>query len=208
MYIYSMRKIVIGIVIAFVLSFILKKCTQGSSDKTIIREHSALIEKQINNVGKLIVTEGYFSDAYSYKNSKALFANLTSDKQALVIVNAEVTVGYDLSKIEFEIDSTNKILRIKSIPEEELKIYPSLEYYDVESGYLNAFNHDDYNKIKEIVTERLRKKIAASNLQINAKNRLVSELSKFYILTNSLGWTLQYNQSVIDTPDRLEILKL
>lgn len=203
-----MRKIVIGIIIAFVLSFVLKKCTEGSADKTIIREHSALIQKQINNVGKLIVTEGYFSDAYSYKNSKALFANLTSDKQALVIVNAEVTVGYDLSKIKFEIDSTNKILKIKSIPEEELKIYPSLEYYDVESGYFNTFDHDDYNKIKETVTQRIRKKIEASNLQINAKNRLISELSKFYILTNSLGWTLQYNDSKIDNPDRLEIIKL
>ncbi|QCE40444.1 DUF4230 domain-containing protein [Psychroserpens sp. NJDZ02] len=203
-----MRKIIIGIVIAFVLSFILKKCTAGSADKTIIREHSALIEKQISNVGKLVVTEGYFSDAYSYKSSKALFANLTSDKQALVIVNAEVTVAYDLSKIEFEIDSINKILKIKSIPKEELKIYPQLEYYDVESGYLNAFNHDDYNKIQDIVTERINKKIEASNLRINAKNRLVSELSKFYILTNSLGWTLEYNDSKIDNQDKLENFKL
>ena len=203
-----MRKIIIGIVIAFVLSFVLKKCTEVSADKTVIREHSALIQKQINNVGKLIVTEGYFSDAYSYKNSKALFASLTSDKQALVIVNAEVTVGYDLSKIEYQIDSINKVLKITKIPKEELNIYPKLEYYDVESGYLNTFNHDDYNKIQETVTARIRKKVEASNLRINAKNRLVSELSKFYILTNSLGWTLQYNDSTIDNEDRLEILKL
>ncbi|AXO81329.1 DUF4230 domain-containing protein [Olleya aquimaris] len=203
-----MRKIIIGIVIAFVVSFILKKCTEGSADKTVIREHSALIEKQINNVGKLVVTEGYFSDAYSYKSSKALFANLTSDKQALVIVNAEVTVSYDLSKIEYQIDSINKVLKIVKIPQEELKIYPDLEYYDVESGYLNAFNQDDYNKIKETVTIRIRKKIEASNLRLNAKNRLISELSKFYILTNSLGWTLQYNDSTIDTQDKLERFKL
>ncbi|WP_289043004.1 DUF4230 domain-containing protein [uncultured Olleya sp.] len=203
-----MRKIIIGIVIAFVVSFILKKCTEGSADKTVIREHSALIEKQINNVGKLVVTEGYFSDAYSYKSSKALFANLTSDKQALVIVNAEVTVSYDLSKIEYQIDSVNKVLKIVKIPQEELKIYPDLEYYDVESGYLNAFNQDDYNKIKETVTIRIRKKIEASNLRLNAKNRLISELSKFYILTNSLGWTLQYNDSTIDTQDKLERFKL
>lgn len=203
-----MRKIIIGIVIAFVVSFILKKCTEGSADKTVIREHSALIVKQINNVGKLVVTEGYFSDAYSYKSSKALFANLTSDKQALVIVNAEVTVSYDLSKIEYQIDSINKVLKIVKIPQEELKIYPDLEYYDVESGYLNAFNQDDYNKIKETVTIRIRKKIEASNLRLNAKNRLISELSKFYILTNSLGWTLQYNDSTIDTQDKLERFKL
>ncbi|RAJ15207.1 DUF4230 domain-containing protein [Olleya aquimaris] len=203
-----MRKIIIGIVLAFVISFIFKKCTEGKANQTIINEHSALIAKQIKNVGKLIVTEGYFSDAYSYKNSKPIFANLTSDKQALIIVNAEVTVAYDLSKIEFAIDSTNKILKIKSIPEEEIKIYPELEYYDIESGYFNEFNADDYNKIKNIVKERITKKVEASNLRINAKNRLISELSKFYILTNSLGWTLQYNDNQIDNLDKLEIIKL
>ncbi|WGD33673.1 DUF4230 domain-containing protein [Olleya sp. YS] len=203
-----MRKIIIGIVLAFVISFIFKKCTEGKTNQTIINEHSALIAKEIKNVGKLIVTEGYFSDAYSYKNSKPIFANLTSNKQALIIVNAEVTVAYDLSKIEFAIDSTNKILKIKSIPEEEIKIYPELEYYDIESGYFNEFDADDYNKIKNIVKERITKKVEASNLRINSKNRLISELSKFYILTNSLGWTLQYNDNKIDNQDKLEILKL
>ncbi|MGB6267567.1 MAG: DUF4230 domain-containing protein [Olleya sp.] len=83
-----------------------------------------------------------------------------------------------------------------------------MEYYDVESGYFNAFSADDYNKIKNIVKERIAKKVEASNLRLNAKNRLISELSKFYILTNSLGWTLQYNDNQIDNQDKLEIIKL
>lgn len=202
-----MRKIVIGIVLAFVISFIFKKCTEGSSNQTIINEHSALIAKQIKNVGKLIVTEGYFSDAYSYEDTKTTF-NIPSEKKALVIVNAEVTIGYDLSKIKFEIDSTNKILKIKSIPNEELKIYPDIEYYDIDNGLFNKFEATDYNKIQSIVKERITKKVEASNLRLNAKNRLISELSKFYILTNSLGWTLQYNENKIDNQDKLEIIKL
>lgn len=202
-----MRKIVIGIVIAFAVSFIFKKCTEGKANQTIINEHSALIAKEIKNVSKLVVTEGYFSDAYGYKDTKT-FLKIPSEKQALVIVNAEVTIAYDLRQIEFAIDSVNKILKIKSIPEEEIKIYPELEYYDVESGYFNAFSADDYNKIKNIVKERIAKKVEASNLRLNAKNRLISELSKFYILTNSLGWTLQYNDNQIDNQDKLEIIKL
>ncbi|MGB6267566.1 MAG: DUF4230 domain-containing protein [Olleya sp.] len=115
-----MRKIVIGIVIAFAVSFIFKKCTEGKANQTIINEHSALIAKEIKNVSKLVVTEGYFSDAYGYKDTKT-FLKIPSEKQALVIVNAEVTIAYDLSQIEFAIDSVNKILKIKSIPEEEIK---------------------------------------------------------------------------------------
>jgi len=58
------------------------------------------------------------------------------------------------------------------------------------------------------VNESLRNKIENSDLKTNAKNRLLSELSKFYILTNSLGWTLEYNQNPVKSLDGLQNLKL
>ncbi len=184
--------------------FIINKCS--NKEEILIQEHSALIEKQIKNVSKLVVTEGNFSEVFSYKNSKAIFGDLIEvEKKALVVVNAEVTVAYDLSKIEFNLDEENKILTITKIPEQEIKIFPELEYYDVQADFLNPFKAEDYNAINKKVKQQITKKINASNLKSNAENRLVSELSKFYILTNSLGWTLQYNQKVID---KVEDLKL
>lgn len=47
-----------------------------------------------------------------------------------------------------------------------------------------------------------------SDLKINAKNRLMSELSKFYILTNSLDWTLKYIQTPILKDEELQYIKL
>lgn len=43
------------------------------------------------------------------------------------------------------------------------------------------------------------KKIESSDLKANAQNRLLSELSKFFILTKSMGWKLEYNQSTIES---------
>lgn len=199
-----MRKIVVGICITLMVIFIINKCS--NKEEILIQEHSALIEKQIKNVSKLVVTEGNFSEVFSYKNSKAVFGDLIEvEKKALVVVNAEVTIAYDLSKIEFNLDEENKILTITKIPEQEIKIFPELEYYDVQADFLNPFKAEDYNAINKKVKQQITKKINASNLKSNAENRLVSELSKFYILTNSLGWTLQYNQKVID---KVEDLKL
>lgn len=199
-----MRKIVVGICITLLVIFIINKCS--NKEEILIQEHSALIEKQIKNVSKLVVTEGNFSEVFSYKNSKAVFGDLIEvEKKALVVVNAEVTVAYDLSKIEFNLDEENKTLTITKIPEQEIKIFPELEYYDVQADFLNPFKAEDYNAINKKVKQQITKKINASNLKSNAENRLVSELSKFYILTNSLGWTLQYNQKVID---KVEDLKL
>ena len=166
-----------------------------------------LIQEQINNVSKLIVTEGHFAEVYNYKDSQQLFGPLiTADKKALVVVNAEVTVAYDLSLIKFDIDEATKTLRIISIPEPEIKINPDFEYYDVTSDYLNQFNAEDYNKIKRNVNASLLKKIEASTLKSNAQNRLLSELSKFLVLTNSMGWTLTYGDRNIQNFEELKLL--
>lgn len=204
-----MRKILFGVVITLIVLFSFKYCSDKKDDKIILQEHSALIQESLKNVGKLVVTEGHFSQVFNYNNSKDLFGNLISvEKKALVVVNADVTIAYDLSKIEYKIDESTKTLSILNIPEEEIKISPDFEYYDIQADFLNPFEAKDYNAIKKTVNQQLMQKIEASDLKSNAKNRLISELAKFYILTNSLGWTLQYNQNTIEAVEELQGLKL
>jgi hypothetical protein len=204
-----MRKILFGVVVTLIVLFTFKYCDSKKEDKIVLKESSALIQKQIKNVGKLIVTEGHFSEVFNYKNSKDILGSFfTSEKKALVVVNADVFVSYDLSLIEYKIDETTKTLTILSIPKEEIKINPDLEYYDIQADYFNAFEAKDYNDIKTTIKASLIKKLENSDLKANAKNRLISELSKFYILTNSLGWTLQYNQNIIKSPEAFQTIKL
>ena len=202
-----MKKVFIGVILTLAVVLIFRSCSEEKEKKSILKENSMLIQEQINNVSKLIVTEGHFAEVYNYKDSQQLFGPLiTADKKALVVVNAEVTVGYDLSLVKFEIDEDTKTLRIISIPEPEIKINPDFEYYDVTADYLNQFNAEDYNKIKRNVNASLLKKIGASTLKSNAQNRLLSELSKFLLLTNSMGWTLSYGDRNIQNFDELKLL--
>ena len=188
-----MKRILIGVIGTLVAILIFRFYWTNKNEKSILEENSMLIEQQINNVSKLIVTEGHFAEVYNYRDSQALFGPfLIASKKALVVVNAEVTVSYDLGKVVFEVENKTKTLRIMRIPEPEIRINPDFEYYDVTADYLNQFNAEDYNKIKKNVNASLLKKIEASSLLDNAQNRLISELQKFYILTNSLGWTLEY----------------
>lgn len=199
-----MRKILFGVILTLIILFSFKYCEDKKEDKIVLQENSLLIREQLKNVGKLIVTEGHFSEVFNYRNSKEIFGEyFTSEKKALVVVNADVTVAYDLSKIEYKIDEASKTLRITNIPMEEITINPDFEYYDVQADFLNPFEAQDYNKIKETVKKALMKKVENSTLKTNAKNRLISELSKFYILTNSLGWTLQYNDNPIKSLEEL-----
>lgn len=204
-----MRNIFVGIVIAFVIVFGLRYCENRKDNREQLEANTALIQKELKNVGKLIVTEGSYAQVFSYNDSKdLLYGMFDARKKALIVVNAKATIAYDLSKITKIVDENTKTVIITDIPEPELSINPNIQYYDITQDYLNQFTASDYNKIKERIEKSLRKKIEASELRTNAENRLISELQKIYILTNSMGWTLKYNSTVVENEAELQKLKL
>jgi lipopolysaccharide export LptBFGC system permease protein LptF len=194
--------IFIGLIATVVLLF--KFCDFKKSDDATTIDGAGLIQQQILNVGKLIVTEGHFSEVITYKNQeKYLMGLVTFDKKALIIVNADVTVAYDLHQMKYDIDEANKTISILYIPKEEIKINPDIKFYDVEQSKLNPFTGDDYNKINASVKVSLAKKIQKSTLKSNAQNRLISELSQLLITTRNLGWVLKYDGKVIESNSEL-----
>src|SRR5690554_5534510 len=197
-----MRKILLGALIALAIVFTLRFCENKNDDREQLEANTALIQQELKNVGKLIVTEGTYAQVFTFKDSKNLLYGITyANKEALVVVNAKASIAYDLSQVETEIDEATKTVTITKIPEPELTINPNIEYYDVRQDYLNQFNASDYNKIKLRIDKSLREKIEQSELRSNAENRLISELQKIYILTSSMGWTLKYNKTVVEKED-------
>ncbi|MBT8319872.1 MAG: DUF4230 domain-containing protein [Gramella sp.] len=204
-----MKNILLSILMVAVVILGFLYWEQKNDEKESLEENTALIKEQIRNVGKLVVTEGAFSQVYTYKNSKSFYLDVISArKKALIVVNAEVTVAYDLSKLNVQVDEENKRVVIRHIPEEEININPNIKYYDVTQDYFNQFEAEDYNKIKNRIEKGLKQKIERSTLKTNAKNRLVSELQKIYILTSSMGWTLEYQGKPIDNSKGFENLKI
>ena len=194
------------VILLAVIVYLIYLLVAKSKDTSTIEYDTNLIQQQIKNVGKLVVTEGHFAEVITYKDQKKYLLDIISfEKKALVVVNADVTVSFDLSKITYDIDAENKTLTIDFIPEEEIKIYPDYKYYDIQSTKLNDFTAEDYNKINKTVRANLAKKIESSTLKTNAKNRLVTELSNILILTKSMGWTLQYNGKEITAESDFEI---
>ena len=194
----SWPSIILGIVVAILIMVGLRYLKPETNSAT--EYNSNLIQEQIKNVGKLVVTEGHFSQIMTYKDQeKYLMGLYTAEKKAIVVINADVTVSYDLRQMKYDIDEKNKIITIVNIPKEEIKISPDIQFYNVEQNQFNPFTGEDYNKINRKVKADLAKKMEHSRLQTNAQNRLISELSKILILTNTMGWKLQYNGENIKT---------
>ena len=203
-----MRNIFFGMTLALLLVFGFRYCEHTIDQREELQVSSALIQKQLQNVGKLIVTEGSYAQVFSYEDSKEFYLDLfSSDKRALVVVNATASIAYDLSKVKTQIDEEKKMIIITSVPEPELTIIPNIEYYDITQDYLNQFEASDYNKIKKRVEVSLREKIEASILKTIAHNGLISELQKIYLLTSSMGWILQFENQIISEEKDLQDLK-
>ncbi|MGX7666994.1 DUF4230 domain-containing protein [Flavobacterium pedocola] len=198
------------LIIFLVIGVVAYKYFTAEKSTTTTEYNSSLIQEKIKNVGKLVVTEGHFAQVMTYKDQQKYLMDLLSfEKKALIIINADVTVAYDLRQVKYDIDEKNKTITIVSIPKEEIKISPDIQFYDVEQSRMNPFTGDDYNKINKKVKADLAAKIEKSSLKSNAQNRLVSELAKILILTTEMGWKLEYKNQVIESEKQMgETLKL
>ena len=199
------KKIIAGAILVVVILLAFKFCGFKKEDDSTVEYNTNLIQQQILNVGKLVVTEGHFAEVITYKNQQKYMMDMLSfEKKAIVIVNADVTVSYDLHQMKYDIDEVNKTITITNIPKQEIKISPDIKFYDVQQSQMNEFTGEDYNKINKTVRANLAKKIDNSSLKSNAQNRLISELSKVLIMTNTMGWKLQYNGKVIESEKALQ----
>ena len=145
------RKWLVVMLVAVLLFLVYKFMNKTDASITTVEYDTALIQQQIKNVGKLVVTEGHFSEVMTYKDQKKYLGDwLSFEKKAIVVINAEVTVGFDLSQVKFEVDSIHKILKIKNLPKEEIKISPDYKYYNIDESTFNEFEGKDYNKINPL----------------------------------------------------------
>ena len=198
------RKWLVVILVAILLLLVYKFLSKTDTSTTTVEYDTALIQQQIKNVGKLVVTEGHFSEVMTYKDQKKYLGDwLSFEKKAIVVINAEVTVGFDLSQVRFEVDSIHKILKIKNLPKEEIKISPDYKYYNIDESTFNEFEGKDYNKINKIARANLAKKINSSSLKTDAKKRLKEELYKLYSFVEILKWKVEIEGVLVDHKEQM-----
>lgn len=178
----------------FLLGFLIAKFWYEKKYENHTSQEVQVLLNGIKSMSKLVVSEGTFSEILSYSDSKKyLYDYLSFDKKAVVAVNAKVEVGYDLSKLDIQIDSLGKKIIINKIPKEEIVISPDVKYFDLEQSKFNTFSKQELNEINKKSIDKLKETIAITSLQEEAKTRLFEELSKIYQLSSTFGWEVVDN---------------
>lgn len=181
-------------ILVFFIGFFIAKFWYQKDNNHQTNEEIQVVVNSIKNMSKLVVSKANFSEVYNYKDSKKYFYDYVSfDKEAIVTVNADVEVGYNLSKLDIQIDSLEKKIYINKIPDEEISIAPDVKYFDLKQSQFNSFSKDELNKINEKSIEKIKKTVELTNLKKEAKTRFFEEISKIYQLSAIYGWQVVDN---------------
>jgi hypothetical protein len=173
----------------FLFGFLIAKFWYQPEIKNHKQEEIKVVVNSIKNMSKLVVSSGTFSEIYNYSDSKKYFYDyLSFDKKAIVTVNATVEIGYNLSKLEIQIDSLEKKIYINKIPAEEITISPDVKYFDLQQSSFNTFSKEELNKINAKSIQKIKETILITDIREKAKIRFFEEISKIYQLSAIYGW--------------------
>lgn len=154
-------------------------------------ESSDMIMERVRQVNKLITIEGYFSEIYDYKDYKGFDVSFLR-KKALIRVKAKVSVGFDLTKMQYKFDEEKKIMTIEKIPLPEiLSIDHDIDYYDITEGTFNSFTPEDYNTLNRNAKEFIKSKVEASELMKMANNQTLKLIETLNLVIGNAGWKVE-----------------
>src|SRR5690606_13726712 len=147
--------------------------TNGFRRKAEASKDISVLLERIEKVFKVVMAEGYFTEIYNYQSDRNIWQVFNDKKKALVISKAKVLVGYDFGKMRFRIDDTGRKLVIEYFPEPEvLSMDTDYKFYDIEQGWLNRFQTEDYTHILTEAKQAMQQKALQSDLPRIATNQI------------------------------------
>lgn len=162
--------------------------SKGKSVKSTTTMESTVLVERIEKVFKVVMAEGYFTEIYNYQNDKSIWNLIKDKKKALLIAKAKVLVGYDFSKMRYHISETDKKMVVDFFPEPEvLSMDTDYKFYDIEQGWLNRFQSDDYTSILNEAKQTMNEKALQSDLPRIATNQV--QLMMFQ-LAATMNWKI------------------
>ena len=180
-----------GIVIAG-LVFLLWNMRKARSG-TVTTSHTVV--EGIKRVFKIVVAEGQLNEIYNYENTKKLLKFIPSTKKALVIVRAQVLIGYDIKKCVWEVDEENKEIRLMDFPKPEiLSVDCDFNYYYFEDDLFNVIGRKDLQHIQSLAKEQVKKAALQSGLMKIAADQMKLLLEE---VTTANQWAVR-NIELID----------
>ncbi len=151
---------------------------------------TVLLEK-VQRVAKMITVEGYFSELYDHKDYYSYDISIFR-KKAILKVKGKVSIGYDLEKMEFDVNPVKRELVIRYFPDPEvLSVDTDVSYFDIQEGLFNSFSEEDLTKLNFKAKDLIRQKANNSDLMLQAEDQANDIRDLIIFIAEESGWTVK-----------------
>ena len=183
---------------AMLLFFIWNAITKKSEDK--VQNDYYIISNQITKMNKLVVMEQDFSSMQKTNISSELLGGMLPkfEKELITFTKTNAQVSYDLTKMKIEVDSINKKLIIKELPNADIRITPSVEIQSLDDSFFNRFDEKDFQKITKSAKENAYKSVNQTRLRNDGRKQLLENLENIFVLAKALNYKIEDQTGQID----------
>ncbi len=167
-----------------------KKLTSNKQES--IRVEANVLLERIEQVFKVVLAEGYFTEIYDHNSKKDFWGLFKTTNKALIIAKAKVSVGYDFSKMKFSRNPDTRRLVIEEFaPAEVLSIDTDYKFYDINQGFMNQMRNEDYTSILSEAKRMMKEKAEESELPAIAAAQLQVMMKQ---LAASMSWEMEIGE--------------
>ena len=164
-----------------------------------------ILTNQISKMNKMVVLEQDFSSMQKTKiTSKLLGLDVlpSSQKELVIFTKAKAQVSYDLHKMKLEVDSANKKLIIKKLPNADIKIFTDAEISSLDDSFFDRFSQDDFKRITANAKKNAEKTVDQTKLRSEGRKQLLQNLNDIFVLAKALKY------EVVDDTNTFDLSKL
>ena len=190
---------ILGAAAMLLLFFIWNAITKKADDK--IQNDFYIITNQIKKMNKMVVMEQDFSSMQKTKVTSQLLGGMlpNMEKELITFTKTNAQVSYDLNKMKIDVDSVNKKLIIKELPNADIKITPSVEIQSMDDSFFDRFNENDFKKITQNAKDNAYKTVNQDRLRNEGRKQLLENLNNIFVLAKALNYKIEDQTGQIDT---------
>ena len=164
-----------------------------------------ILTNQISKMNKMVVLEQDFSSMQKTKiTSKLLGLDVlpSSQKELVIFTKAKAQVSYDLHQMKLEVDSANKKLIIKKLPNADIKIFTDAEISSLDDSFFDRFSEEDFKRITNNARKNAEKTVDQTKLRNEGRKQLLQNLNDIFVLAKALKY------EVVDDTNTFDLSKL
>lgn len=190
---------ILGAALVLFIVLLWNALTKKPEDK--VQNDFYIITNQIRKMNKIVVIEQDFSSMQKTKITSELLGGMlpSMEKELITFTKTNAQVSYDLNKMKLDVDSVNKKLIIKELPNAEIRIIPSVEIQSMDDSFLDRFDQKDLQKITKSAKDNAYKTVNQNRLRAEGRKQLLENLDNIFVLAKALNYTIEDQTGLIDT---------